>query len=85
MENTCIHVDFCKERELEGLLGQMATKNGEKIKDLYFVSASNPDKELNTQKTLMDQNLVHEDVLLLKLRGKKRRKTMVSMKCHSEL
>lgn len=76
MENEYIHVDFCKERELEGLLGQMARTSGEKVKDLYLVSASNPDKELNSQKTLMDQNLVHEDVLLLKTR-KKRKKTMV--------
>ena len=71
-ENEYVTVDFCKERELESLLAQLSRKYDEKVKDLYLVSASNPEKELSIQRTLVDQKLVHEDVLLLKSRRKKR-------------
>lgn len=50
----------------------MAKTSEERVKDLYLVSAVNPEKELNLQKSLIDQKLKHEDVLLLKTRKKKK-------------
>ena len=52
-ENKFLRIDFCKERELESLVEQLAVENGMKSKDLYLVSPIQPDKELNLQKTLL--------------------------------
>jgi hypothetical protein len=51
-ENKFLHVDFYKERELEDVLEKIAQELNLKPKDLFLVSAAQPDKELSLQKSL---------------------------------
>ena len=46
-------IDFCQEKQLEVILDQLASECNLRIKDVFLVIPSQPDKEINTQKSLL--------------------------------